>query len=251
MQDSDLLQCILSRGFPQDMMVPDLPLWPRGGDFVVGDGESNTWLLMLGKWERKLGRNENSCWLLRKRFRHCLNSFLKATFSLGWVVGGWQRVDLNADLPKGRGWGCRSGGSMWMALANLQWCFTALSSACAQITVVSKMYIYCMCMHSIGDNQLGYTCAPQSLGWKSVKKFWGQNHIYKSSNGGNRLKKEGVCIWKCICILKATAEAAPLVLCSQIQLETQRVQQGSGRERGCSPLPGAVHIPCSWTPAQQ
>lgn len=170
MQDSDLLQCILSRGFPQDMMLPDLPLWPTGGDFVVGDGESNTWLLMLGKWERKLGRNENSCWLLRKRFRHCLNSFLKATFSLGWGVGGWQRVDLNADLPKGRGCGCRSGGSMWMALANLQWGFTALSSACARVTVVSKMHIYCMCMHSIRDNQLGYTGGTQSPGWKSVKK---------------------------------------------------------------------------------
>lgn len=190
MQDSDLLQCILSRGFPQDMMLPDLPLWPTGGDFVVGDGESNTWLLMPGKWERKLGRNENSSWVLRKRFTHCLNSFLKATFSLGWGVGGWQRVDLNADLPKGRGCGCRSGGSMWMALANLQWGFTALSSACAQVTVVSKMHIYCVCMHSIGDNQLGYTCTPQSPGWKSVKKNWGQSHIYKSSSRETDWKKK-------------------------------------------------------------
>lgn len=153
------------KALPQDMVLPDLPLWPSGGDFVVGDDESNTWLLMAGKWERKLGRNENSCWLLGKRFRHCLNSFLKATFSLGWGVGGWQRVDLNADLPKGRGCGCPSGGSMWMALANLQ---RGPFSDPAQVSVVSKMHIHCMCMHSIGDNQLGYTCAPQSPGWKSV-----------------------------------------------------------------------------------
>lgn len=93
---------LVIRLFPQDMMLPDLPLWPIDGDFVVDDGESNTWLLMLRKWERKLARNENGCWLLGKRFRHCLNSFLKATFSLGWSAGGGQRVDLNADLPKGR-----------------------------------------------------------------------------------------------------------------------------------------------------
>lgn len=44
-----------------------------------------------------------------------------------------------------------------MALANLQRGFAAQSSDHAQVTVVSEMHIHCMCMHSIGDNQLGYT----------------------------------------------------------------------------------------------
>lgn len=45
-----------------------------------------------------------------------------------WGIRGWQRVDLNADLPLGRGCGCPSGGSVWIALANLQHSFTAPSS---------------------------------------------------------------------------------------------------------------------------
>lgn len=50
-----------------------------------------------------------------------------------------------------------------MALANLQRGFADGSSDPAQVTVVSKMHIRGMCMHSIGDNQLGYTCGPQSV----------------------------------------------------------------------------------------
>lgn len=44
-----------------------------------------------------------------------------------------------------------------------------------------------------------------------VKKIWGRSHIYKNTSRKQAKKKERVCIWKCICILKATAKTASLV----------------------------------------
>lgn len=84
------------------------------------------------------------------------------------------------------------------------------------------------------------------------KKIWGRSHIYKNSSRKQTQKKEGLCIWKCICILKAPAKAAPLV---PVLTDTAGDRETAARQwqRGAATLslPGAVHIPCSWTSARQ
>lgn len=56
------------------MVLPDLPLWPSGGDFVVGDGESNTWLLMPG--------NERGNWAGMR----IAADFLERDLGIVWIV---------------------------------------------------------------------------------------------------------------------------------------------------------------------